>query len=140
MFKGLTAKCFIVTAILAAAGCAMNDAERVASVSTGMTPQQVERYMGRAQSVHFEFDGAGYSRYFQDIDPLTKTMTTARAVALPPDWSSELKDWLAETAKTSGPLKRICTVHRLGTRDYECCFENGKLRSMNVKIWPRMVH
>lgn len=105
-----------------------------------MTPQQVERYMGRVQSVSFEFDGAGYYRYFQEIDPVTKTMTTARAVAVPPDWDSKLKDWLTQTAKTNGPLKAVCTVHTVGVQDYECCFANGRLLTIKKKIWPELPH
>jgi hypothetical protein len=136
MFEGPIPRCFVAAATLAVACCAVNDAERVASVKPGMTPQQVERHMGRVQSVIFNFDNAGYHRNFHDIDPVTKNMTTARAVALPPDWDPELKDWLTQTAKTNGPIKSVCTVHTLGVHDYECCFANGRLLSIAEKIWP----
>jgi hypothetical protein len=57
-------------------------------------------------------------------------------VALPPDWNSKLKDWLVQTAKTNGPLRSVCTVHTLGTHDYECCFASGKLLSIKAKVLP----
>jgi hypothetical protein len=104
-----------------------------------MTPQQIERYMGRPASVEFNFKGAGASRSFDWADPEMKDMTTARAIALP-DWDLELKAWLTETAKTHGPLTSICTIHVLGNRDYECCFANGRLTSVKDKVWPLPPH
>jgi hypothetical protein len=126
--------CLVTAAVLATTCCALDDSERLASVKPGMTPQQVERYMGRPAYVDFKFEGAGASQSFDDTDPKTKGMTTARAIALP-DWDPELKAWLTDTAKTYGPLKSVCTIHTVGNRDYECCFANGRLTSMRDKIW-----
>jgi hypothetical protein len=125
--------------ILTLAACALTDAQRLDRVRPGMTPEQVESYMGYPVGVEFEFQSknAWASYYFDKDTGENKGMTIARAIGpVSPMWPQRIRNLRTEMQAEYGTPTAICTVHRLGEDEYRCCFSGGRLISNERIVRP----
>ena len=121
---------------LTLAACALTDAERIERVKPGMTPQQVESYLGPPTGVHFDFRG-GVAEYYGDEKSGIQHMTVALAIGPPsPAWPQSFRDFRAEMQAQFGLPKQACTDHRIGNEERRCCFVNNRLVSVEKDFRP----
>ncbi len=135
---------------LALACCALDDAERLGRVKPGMTPEQVERYLGPPTSVQYIFGNihSAFDSYEWNFDgsnpaynPVIRGMTIARAISGAPDWvKGDIGKAFEDSKAKYGTPTSVCTIQRIGWRDYQCCFSNRRLVSINEYITPYVVH